>query len=200
MQKHNIKGKDTRLFIVQRTAEMFNKKGYSGTTMTDVEMITGLSRGAIYHYFGNKESLALAVFDYNFEKLCAMVADEMRYSRTFYERLVVYIQVYLHIAVNDGVLGGSPLFNTASEADDTNELLTQKVAEAILKKEGHIANIVEMGMKSGEFKKGTDPQKIAMSILSSLEGGLMISRATNDLNRMHFAGATVKALVDSIAI
>lgn len=192
------KAQRTRLFIVESMAEIFNKKGYAGTSMADVESITGLSRGTIYHHFDNKESIALAVFDYNFDRLCRLVDEQVELSKSFYEKLVVYAKVYQLIATDGAVSGGSPILNTASEADDTNILLKDRAIKAIKRNEFQISKIIEMGIRTGEFRKNTDAQKIAISILSTLEGGLMIARATNDTERMQCITTSVEALVQSI--
>ena len=192
------KSQRTRYFIVESIAEMFNKRGYSGTSMTDVETVTGLSRGTIYHHFDNKEDIALAAFDYNFEKLCKLVEDHTRTSRSFYDKLVVYAEVYHMIATDVFVSGGSPIINTAIEADDTNMLLRERAIWAIKKKENTIADIIDMGIRSGEFKKGTNVRQMAVAILSSLEGGLILSRTTQDPIRMACVTASVRALIDSM--
>lgn len=198
LKKSLSKAQRTRLFIVESMAEIFNKKGYAGTSMADVESITGLSRGTIYHHFDNKESIALAVFDYNFDRLCRLVDEQVELSTSFYEKLVVYAKVYQLIATDGAVSGGSPILNTASEADDTNILLRDKAIKAIKRNEFQISKIIEMGIRTGEFRKNTDAQKIAVSILSTLEGGLMIARATNDAERMQCITTSVEALVQSI--
>jgi TetR/AcrR family transcriptional repressor of nem operon len=36
------KGDETRLMILQRAAEVFNRKGYSGASMADIMEATGL--------------------------------------------------------------------------------------------------------------------------------------------------------------
>lgn len=198
LKKSLSKAQRTRLFIVESMAEIFNKKGYAGTSMADVESITRLSRGTIYHHFDNKESIALAVFDYNFDRLCRLVDEQVELSTSFYEKLVVYAKVYQLIATDGAVSGGSPILNTASEADDTNILLRDKAIKAIKRNEFQISKIIEMGIRTGEFRKNTDAQKIAISILSTLEGGLMIARATNDAERMQCITTSVEALVQSI--
>lgn len=192
------KSQKTRLFIVESMAETFNKRGYSGTSMSDVESVTGLSRGAIYHHFDNKEHIALAAFDYNFEKLCRLVEERMKRSKSFYEKLVVYPEIYHMIASDAIVSGGSPILNTATETDDSHGHLRDRAIKAIKKKEGMIAAIIDMGKRSGEFKKDTDSRQMAVAILSTLEGGLIMSRATNDPVRMKFVIATVRAMVESM--
>ncbi|MDO9376148.1 MAG: TetR/AcrR family transcriptional regulator, partial [Ferruginibacter sp.] len=63
------KAEKTRNFIVEQTAPIFNKKGYAGTSLTDLTEATGLTKGSIYGNFANKDEVALAAYDYNLSLL-----------------------------------------------------------------------------------------------------------------------------------
>ena len=55
----------TRQFIVEKSAPIFNKKGYSGTSLHDLTEATGLTKGGIYGNFENKDEIAAAAFEFN---------------------------------------------------------------------------------------------------------------------------------------
>lgn len=48
---------DTKEFILKKTLALLLVKGYDGVSISDIQKATGMSRGLLYHYFGNKESL-----------------------------------------------------------------------------------------------------------------------------------------------
>jgi len=52
------KAERTSAFIIERVAPVFNKHGYIGTSMSDLTEATGLTKGALYGNFENKEALA----------------------------------------------------------------------------------------------------------------------------------------------
>jgi TetR/AcrR family transcriptional repressor of nem operon len=52
------KGQQTRREIVEKAAPLFNKKGFEGTSLSDLMHATGLQKGGIYHHFSSKEELA----------------------------------------------------------------------------------------------------------------------------------------------
>ena len=41
----------TKQFIVEKTAPVFNEKGYAGTSLTDLTNATRLTKGSIYGNF-----------------------------------------------------------------------------------------------------------------------------------------------------
>ena len=43
--------------LLERAAELFAERGFSGTTLQDVADTMGLTRAALYHYFDSKEAL-----------------------------------------------------------------------------------------------------------------------------------------------
>jgi len=63
------KAERTKQFIIERTAPIFNSKGYAGTSMNDIMNATGLTKGSIYGNFENKDEVALAAFDQNYNTI-----------------------------------------------------------------------------------------------------------------------------------
>ena len=65
MWMENIKTKDsTKHKILDAAMQVFVKSGYSKTTMDDIVNYSGLSKGAIYHYYGSKKELFLSLIDH----------------------------------------------------------------------------------------------------------------------------------------
>jgi len=63
MLKNNIK-ESTKTQILEAALHVFVKSGYSKTTMDDIVLKSGHSKGAIYHYYSSKKDLFLALIDY----------------------------------------------------------------------------------------------------------------------------------------
>src|ERR1700709_1960745 len=85
------KAEKTKQFIVEQTAPIFNTKGYAGTSLNDITEATGLTKGSIYGNFANKDEVALAVFDYNLQKLNACVSKQSVNLKTAKDKLLVYV-------------------------------------------------------------------------------------------------------------
>src|ERR1700724_4015016 len=61
------KGEQTRRRIVEAAASIFNKRGYEGSSLSELMEATGLKKGGIYRHFSSKEELAAEAFDYTWE-------------------------------------------------------------------------------------------------------------------------------------
>lgn len=184
MTKKIYKADRTRLFIIESMAEVFNKKGYAGTSMADAEAVTGLSRGGIYAHFENKELMALAVLEHNLANLCSAIQNRIRKAYNAHDKLMAYARVYKALAEDNLVLGGSPILNAGSEADDTNRLLRERVAAASSYWQQCMILLIKEGIQSGELRPDVDANQMAFSILSLIEGGLLLARIAKDHSKM----------------
>ncbi|WP_219414456.1 TetR/AcrR family transcriptional regulator [Pseudonocardia nigra] len=54
----------------------FARYGYEGATVRRLEQSTGLSRGAIFHHFRDKDALFLALAEQDAERMAEVVADQ----------------------------------------------------------------------------------------------------------------------------
>ncbi len=194
------KSERTRAYIIERTAEIFNTKGYAGTSLTDLTEATRLTKGSIYGNFENKEEVALAVFDYNYEKVFSIISSEMSKQHTWKGRLLVYYHVYSEQQKYPFPIGGCPLLNTATEADDTHPALRKKVADALTVWRSNLMTIVRKGKEAGEFHQDTDEEQLAVTIMAAIEGAIMIANVTG---KMHYRKAimrSVKKMMEEIFV
>src|ERR1700710_2995811 len=103
------KAEKTKQFILEKTAPIFNVKGYSGTSLNDMTDATGLTKGSIYGNFNNKDEVALAAFDYNLQKVQNIINAEMDKHESMRDKLLVYIDVYDNFLKYPFLSGGCPI-------------------------------------------------------------------------------------------
>ncbi len=58
-----IRGEALRHQVLDTALKLFSEKGYFKTSIHDIRKEAGVSIGAIYHHFENKEALAKALYD-----------------------------------------------------------------------------------------------------------------------------------------
>ncbi|MDN5284515.1 MAG: TetR family transcriptional regulator [Mucilaginibacter sp.] len=198
MKNVQSKSERTRAFIIESTAEIFNKKGYAGTSLSNLTAATGLSKGAIYCNFENKEEVALAAFDYNYARISQATREQVDQAKTYHDKLMVYTRVYRNVIGKMSKWGGCPILNTAIEADDTNSVLKERAAKAVHAWENRLVKLIEQGIIAGEFKPGVNARQTALSIVALIEGGLMISKVTDDRSSMDSVLNTVELLINNM--
>jgi TetR/AcrR family transcriptional repressor of nem operon len=199
MDNQLSKAERTRQFIIETTSGIFNMQGYAGTSMSDITEATGLTKGSIYGNFANKEEVALAVFDYNHGKVKAAIKQRMDKVSTYHDKLMVYAQVYDQFTRSSAFSkGGCPILNTAIESDDTNGVLKDRAAKAVINWKNRIEELLEGGIKAGEFKADINRTQMALSIVALIEGGIMIAKVTNSQSNLDKVMKTVEMLIDQL--
>ena len=176
------KSETTKAYIIEKTAPVFNRQGYAGTSLNDMTRVTGLTKGSIYGNFLNKEEVALAAFDHNLGKVWEMIRTGIEAAQTSKGKLLAITQVYAQLGKFPFPEGGCPILNTAIEADDTHPLLKEKAIAAINSMKNMIAKLIRTGIKNKEFRASIDAGQAALSLLATIEGGVMIARLTGKKN------------------
>ncbi len=187
MKEEQSKGERTRQFIIEKTAPIFNRKGYAGTYLSDLERATGLTKGGIYCNFENKDDVALAAFDYNFGRVNDYVAKRILVHQNSVDRLLVYPQIYRDFLKIPFLQPGCPILNTSTEADDTHPELKAKAANALQYWKRAIENLVKSGIDRKEIKADTNPSEVAVVIMSLIEGVIMQAKVTNKSTELRIA-------------
>jgi TetR/AcrR family transcriptional regulator, transcriptional repressor for nem operon len=189
------KSKNTKAYIIERTASIFNKKGYTGTSLTDLTEASGLTKGALYGNFKNKDEIALAVFDHNIEMVKEIFfGRNVSFTNSIDQLLAIPDQVKKNFSLL-AAHGGCPILNTSVEADDNHPLLKKKVTQTIKAWRKNIESIIEKGIITGVIKKETDPSKYAIIFITLIEGSLLLTKITNDLEFLSGAMDKLKNII-----
>lgn len=170
----------TKQLIIEKSAPVFNKKGFAGTSLSDLTRATGLTKGSIYGNFKDKGDVAASVFKYNINNLVNFLSREMEQGKSAVEKLQAIAGAYRKLYKNMVAFGGCPLLNCATEADDTNQVLGKLAIEAIDLLKKTICALIVCGQKNGEIKAQVDSQNLSEVILSLLEGGSFLSKVTGE--------------------
>ncbi|PKA84600.1 TetR family transcriptional regulator [Ulvibacter sp. MAR_2010_11] len=170
----------TSLYIIEKVAPVFNKKGYAATSMADISEVTGLSKGAIYGNFENKEAIAIAAFHKNVNDLLKKIAKHQEQSNSPLQKLFLITDFYRTYKDYSTELGGCPILNIGVDANQQNTKLLQQVQLVISKTQNNVAKLVEWGKENGEIKATTESEKFAKHLYTRIQGAVFMSYTMND--------------------
>lgn len=194
------KADKTRQFILTRTAPIFNTKGFEGTSMTDLTASTGLTKGALYGNFYNKEDLAKEAFKYSVRNVKEFVKQRVEQEVTYKRQLRAMLDFFAEYVFHPPVQGGCPLLNTAVQVDDQLPGMRRVVVKELMSTVMFIYNLLNKGVKAGEFKKDINARELAYTLFCSIEGAIMFSRAERSEEPMKIIVKHCKKLLDEISI
>ena len=181
------KGELTRRNIIQKSATIFNIKGYMTTTMNDIIQETSIQKGGIYRHFESKEQLMVESFQFSTETMRAHFVNSVSKHNNAPDKLIAFVEAFFQLSEGKPLEGGCPLFNAAIEMDDLEgNVLLPLVNEAMDAMIDWLQEIIETGILNQELKQSVQPYDTAIYIVSTLEGGLVLERLKRDgqLSRM----------------
>ena len=90
---------ETRAKLIAAARKAFAEKGYAGTSMDDLTAAAGLTRGALYHNFGDKRGLLAAVVEQvDGEMAAAATAKAERRGGNEWDKLLAEGAAYIEAA------------------------------------------------------------------------------------------------------
>ena len=178
------KAEKTRQYIIEKTAPIFNKKGFAGTSMNDLTEATGLTKGSIYGNFANKDEVALAAFDHNSAALIRGINNASAVGNSAIDKLLNMAGFYRAGCRHIMKTGGCPIFNTVVDADDTHLVLKEKAAGSIKVWKKRIEDIVKQGIAEGTVDPSVDHTAFSANFIALVEGGIMLAKATGNISML----------------
>jgi TetR/AcrR family transcriptional regulator, transcriptional repressor for nem operon len=187
----------TNKLIIEKAAELFNRKGYAGTSISDIMEATGLEKGGIYGHFKSKREISIAAFEYNAMRVFESFDVNYLSDKSTIEKLHVLFSYIERMYDEPYLSGGCPLLNTATEADDTDAELLFLVRKYLDRLKEAICEIVKNGIKLKEVQQDVDSDELAVACIEILEGGNFLVKVYNDKSYRKRAIVRIKALIDS---
>lgn len=169
----------TKEKILQESSALFNTKGYKTTSLSDITTATGLTKGAIYRHFENKDVLEIEAFESMINFVFNDLKNKIKSQKNTKEKLFVFLSHFENYISEQNSNGGCPLLNLAIEVDDTNFYIKKKAQNALTVFKESIATILQNGKKYGEIKLSVNEELVTSVIIASLEGGIMMSKLSN---------------------
>lgn len=172
------KSEKTRNFIIERTAIVFNKKGYYGTSLSDITKATGLTKGSIYGNFNGKAEVAIEAFRYNLNQLTSYIHSENQKLSSAKDKLQTFINFYKYYYQDCFEKGGCAIMNTAIDSDDGEVRLKTEATQALLNWKQSIELILQQGIEADELKE-TNIEKFTCMFISLIEGSILLAKTLN---------------------
>ena len=189
------KADDTRRYIIEKVAPVFNMHGYAGTSMSQLTETIGLTKGALYGNFKNKDEIALAALEYNISRISDEIADTVRPFKNSCDKLIAFAGYYRSALDAVARRGGCPILNAAVDTDNSELPLRDVVIRSLENWMSSLVSIIKKGIKRNEIKTDVNPEEFATLFVSLIEGGIMLSKVTG--MRVHLE-RTVSRLISMI--
>jgi TetR/AcrR family transcriptional repressor of lmrAB and yxaGH operons len=185
------KASDSKGKTLAAAAKLFRQRGYHGTALHDILAAGGSPRGSLYFHFprGKEEigEAALTLAGEAVRQAIALAAETSESAEVFLTRIARGMASDLE---KSGYRAGCPSATTALETAVQSDVLGGATRAAFQKWENEIKRGLErFGMKAEQA------DLVATTVLSQLEGALLLARTYRSLEPTHRAEQAVKLLV-----
>lgn len=177
------KAEQTRQFIIEKAAVIFNEKGIAGTSIDDVLKASDVAKGCLYGHFESKEELAYASVDYMLGRIVARREAVLAKHTTAIEKIYAYLEVQRN-PLNTLLQGGCPVINLSVESDDTNPVIKKKIKAMYDSGFKTFTKVLQDGIDAGELSDKLNAEGFATKMYAAVQGTIVICRIMNTAKPM----------------
>lgn len=189
------KGARTRARIVEAAAALMFDRGAGSTTLEEIKAAAGVSSSQVYHYFADKQELMRAVVAHQADRLVEAQHDEDLSTVDGLRRWC------------DGLVererkrprGGPATDLVGGELAETDAQGRVEAADGLRRWAAAIGAGLHAMRDAGRLPASADPDALAMAVLASVQGGVLVSRVQHDVAPLQAAVDAVVRLVELLA-
>jgi AcrR family transcriptional regulator len=164
-----IQSEQTRQEIIAAASLLFTRKGFFGTSIADLAKATGLTKGALYHHFENKDAIFFAVVESVRRTWNDQVARDVLSHKDAKIRLTALIENHTRLLFDNEHL--CLLLNgLMMEMDDVKPEFLAVLLEIYEDLTQFIQTIIEKGQDSEQIRPDLDARLTALNIVGMLRG------------------------------
>jgi len=157
---------DARLVVLDSAIQAFARKGYAGTSISDILATTGLSKPTLYYYFESKAGLFRAILDFAFDEPYHRMVQAAQAGRSIEEKLTAVAAVLFefcatHQHLTRLALASSFAADEEIPPDSINPAKRRRNFEFVL-------NLIREGQENRELDSRQDPTQMAHAIFGSI--------------------------------
>jgi TetR/AcrR family transcriptional repressor of nem operon len=188
------KGERTRARIVAAAARLIHERGVAATTLDDVKAAAGVSGSQMYHYFPDKDELVQAVISHQAD---VIAGNQRQADLGSAEGLRAWRDMVIAQVGSGEGKGGCPLGSLAGQLAETDPHARTLLADGFRQWQAAIGEDLRRLHRAGRLPDGTDPDSLAVTLLATLQGGLLLAQVQRDTRPLETAVDTLLQLAQS---
>jgi TetR/AcrR family transcriptional regulator, transcriptional repressor for nem operon len=179
------RGRASRERIVERAAELFAARGIAATSLDEVLAAAKAGKGQFYHYFRSRDELAAAAVGFRCAQVVAGLTEALG-SVSSLRGLEQALAGFMTGFEQEG-MPGCPIGTLSTEVAGRNEEARVQAAAGFGAWEKLLAGALDRMRQRGELRADADPAVLATGLLASIEGGMVLSQARQDMTSLRVA-------------
>ncbi len=151
--------------IIETAERLFSAKGFEGTSVRDIAQEAGINIAMISYYFGSKEKLIEAIFDYRISytrlTMLGLLQDESLSPTIKIEKI---IDSYIN-----KMMSNQCFYRLMSQERAILEVhnITELIYDSKSKNMDMVKKIIHEGQRTGEFRKNVDVSLLMATLIGT---------------------------------
>lgn len=178
--------KNTKDYILLEAFKLFLEKGYDKVSMSELVSVSGLSKGAFYHYFSSKEELFKESITAHFFSALGENLSPPKQSNSLEESLISIID-YKALAYKNmlELNENSNFFNLLFQAIGMFPEFRNHLKVGSLSEENMMAQLFEDAISRGEICSTIPSKQLAQMYAAMLDGMELHAVVIGELDSLH---------------
>ncbi|PBC51935.1 TetR family transcriptional regulator [Rhodococcus sp. ACS1] len=163
----------TRRALLDAAAEVFTRRGYAETKLSEVLTQARVTKGALYFHYASKEELARAVIDEGTRRFTAVCTPYLASPTPAFEAMIGISFITVDAALHDPVMGAT--FRLITEMGDYRSPETDTFATWITTYQ----LLARRAIDEGDLREDTDPDAVGRLLVELFAGARLLATATD---------------------
>lgn len=173
---------ETRLSILKAAFEEIHKIGFRGASLNHIVENAGISKGALFHHFADKQALGYAVVDeLIFPEFKRKFVEPMETGNPI-DRIKEILHKQFEMCCGDPEMmeKGCPLNNLAQEMSFTDSGFRERINDIYEIWRHALSKAFERGIQNNQIKSTQNPEEIGAFIVATFAGLIGASKCACD--------------------
>lgn len=173
-----VRSEATRRKILDAAIEVFGDAGYGAAGWSTIIERTGMTKGALYHHFDSKESLASSIIEEGSDTLLGAYRNVCGPASPGLENIMHGSFTIVEVLGTDKIAQAAAQLSTALSG--FNESASRFYANLVLA----TAQEARRAIQEGDLRADLDPDLFSASLVGTISGTRLIATAISSHNRI----------------
>jgi TetR/AcrR family transcriptional repressor of nem operon len=179
--------------ILDVAEELVQSRGYNGFSYADIAGELGVTKASLHYHFASKAELGEALIECYSERFLESLERIASTTLGADSKLEAYANLYAEVLQGDRMCLCGML---AAEYQTLPERMHDSVIRFFDQNLTWLAGVLAEGQSDGELSFAGSPADAAQTVLSALQGAMLVARPYRDLARFQAAaGHTLASLI-----
>lgn len=182
--------------IIDQAEHLIHLRGYRATSLDDIAKACRMTKANLFHHYGSKEELGLAVLDAKIADYRQRRIENGCRGREPVAAVDCLFKEARKLFSGNGCRAGCFVGNIALEMSDINDSFRERAGLFFEEWSRHFAQCLRLAKARGEFEASLNPTASAEAIISLYEGAIMLARTRRDPGVFSRVGKLACALIE----